>query len=203
VNTGNAVGQGMSYNINFPATGDYTFYFRYAANTDRPSQLLIDGTTVIANIPFASTTTWTNWTEIAAGTVSVTAGTHTIRLEGTTTGGTGNMDYIRVTGATNPTAASCSGGLLALNTEATVVENAKLDVKCYPVPVDNLLNIEFSKEVKETVQISLLDVTGRTVRSIKANGLRHSMNIAGLPGGVYMVKIAGTGVNIIKQITKK
>jgi pectate lyase len=206
VNTGNAVGQGMSYNINFPQTGDYTFYFRYAANTDRPAQLLIDGTTVIANIPFASTTTWTNWTEIAAGTLSVTAGTHTIRLEGTTTGGTGNMDYIRVIGATNPTAANCSGTLLLSSTmQESAVANAKnnLEVKCYPVPADNLLYIEFSSPVAETVNISLIDATGRTVRTTKANGLRHSMNISGLPRGLYVVKISGTGMNIIKHITKQ
>jgi hypothetical protein len=89
--------------------------------------------------------------------------------------------------------------------QESAIANVKnnLDVKCYPVPADKLLYIEFSREVTEMVNISLVDATGRTVKVAKANGLRHSMDISGLPRGLYIVKIWGTDMNIIKHITKQ
>jgi len=60
--------------------------------------LLIDGSTVTASISFPATGAWTTWSEVSQS-VSLAAGSHTIRLNPTTGNGLANIDYLMITGA--------------------------------------------------------------------------------------------------------
>ncbi|MBN2166124.1 MAG: carbohydrate-binding protein [Marinilabiliaceae bacterium] len=103
-NTDNATGKGVNWKINFETSGTHTFTFRYASNSDRPANLIVNGTTVASNINFPSTGAWTTWTTIST-TANISAGTYDLRLEATGSNGLGNIDNITVTDAS---AADCN-----------------------------------------------------------------------------------------------
>ena len=75
-------------------------------------------------------------------------------------------------------------------------------VKIYPVPVKDLLNIEFGKEVAEDVEIKLFNITGREIKSYRTIGLVTTLDMSDFPAGLYLVKITGSDVNIVKRIVK-
>lgn len=95
----NAVGAGINWQVDCLTAGTYTLNWRYANGaTDRPAGLLIDGSTVTASISFPATGAWTTWSEVSQS-VSLAAGSHTIRLNPTTGNGLANIDYLMITGA--------------------------------------------------------------------------------------------------------
>ncbi|MBC7915858.1 MAG: carbohydrate-binding protein, partial [Pyrinomonadaceae bacterium] len=108
-NANNALNAGVTWRINVPAAGTYTLTWRHAngGTTNRPGRLLINGTQVVSNIDFNSTTAWTTWTDVSVSR-ALSAGQNTIRLEGTTASGLSNIDYLKVAG-NNPTVLSCTG----------------------------------------------------------------------------------------------
>jgi poly(3-hydroxybutyrate) depolymerase len=106
--TNAATGAGISWSVNVPSTGSYTLKWRYASSSDRPANLKVDGTTVVSNVAFASTGSWTTWTETGTTSVNLAAGTRVIRIEAVTSSGLGNIDNVTITGV-SPSAVACSG----------------------------------------------------------------------------------------------
>jgi len=107
-NTDNAVGAGITWSVNIPSTGTYTLKWRYASTSNRPANLKVNGTVVASNLSFASTGAWTTWAETGTTSISLAAGTRTLRLEATTSSGLGNIDNITITGV-SPTPIACTG----------------------------------------------------------------------------------------------
>lgn len=97
-NTENSLGNGIDWKINFGSSGTNTFVFRYASSSDRPADLIINGTTVASNINFPSTGSWTSWSTVSV-TAYVSSGVNSVRLEASGTSGLANIDYIEVTGS--------------------------------------------------------------------------------------------------------
>ena len=97
VNTENLVGEGVDWSINVPSAGTYTMTWRYSGTSNRPADLLVDGSPVLTNISFPATVDWDTWTEVSR-TVSISAGDHILRLEATGTSGLSNIDYIMIVG---------------------------------------------------------------------------------------------------------
>lgn len=99
-NGDNAVGSGIDWSVAVGTAGTYTLTFRFAngTTTDRPADLLINGGAAVSGISFPGTGAWTTWTTVSR-TAALGAGTHTIRLEGTTENGLANIDYLMLTGA--------------------------------------------------------------------------------------------------------
>jgi poly(3-hydroxybutyrate) depolymerase len=106
--TNSATGTGVSWSVNIPSAGTYTLKWRYASTSSRPANLKVNGTTVVSNVAFASTGSWTTWVETATTSVNLAAGTRVIRLEATTSAGLGNIDYMTITGV-SPTGVACTG----------------------------------------------------------------------------------------------
>ena len=200
-NTPNEIGTGINYKISFSEGGTYPFIFRYAngGGSDRPGKLLINGSDAIQTINFPATGSWTSWTTKSVN-VSVNAGTYNIRLEATGSSGLGNIDYLEVTG-TSVRGDSCN----ALTTSVNLLPKKEtgLDVTCYPVPAKDQLHLSFSKDLAETVNVVLFDAVGRIQYSGSLNkGQNHTIDMKGLPNGLYLVKISGRNVNLSKQIIK-
>ena len=106
-NTDNAAGKGVNYSINILTAGTYTFTWRYAnASGDRPADLIINDLTVVSGISFPGTGAWTTWNTVSSGSITLTEGVKTIRLQATSSGGLGNIDYMNVAGE-NLMPASC------------------------------------------------------------------------------------------------
>lgn len=201
-NTDNTTGSAIEWSVEVPHDGIYTFSWRYAnGSSNRPGKLFIDGNELIANADLNLTGSWTTWTETSGYDLPLTAGTHIVRLEATTSGGLANIDYLKLNGD-NPTPGICT-----LNTKSAKLDLdetiAAIKVTCFPVPVADNLNIQFSEPLSHMHTISLFDSTGKILKTSQMNGLDYILNMNGLPQGLYLLKISGPEVNTTEHIVKK
>ncbi len=67
-----------------------------------------------------------------------------------------------------------------------IAENAVPEISVYPNPVEDILNITSSVEITE---IEIVNVMGQIVLRKDVNSDSTVCNVAGLPSGVYMVRI--------------
>ncbi|WP_407562235.1 family 43 glycosylhydrolase [Streptomyces sp. 184] len=97
-----AAGARTEFTVTPEAAGTATLGVRFANGASdgsaRPANLIVNGSTV-GTVSFESTGAWSTWSTKTA-TVSLNAGTHTIRWEATTTAGLPNIDYLDVAAAT-------------------------------------------------------------------------------------------------------
>lgn len=201
-NTTNETGAGFNYKLTFLESGTYPLVFRYAngGGSDRPGRLLINGSTAVQTVSLKPTGSWTNWTTTSAS-VSVSAGTYDVRLEATGSEGLGNIDYLEIVGK-SVFGDSCKETVTAIN--SIPLRESDPIISCYPVPVNNQLNIEFSKEITETVNLILINSDGKILNSTYLNnGSRHTISTSGLPNGLYLLRITGTDTNFTKHIIKQ
>ncbi len=98
INTENLTGEGADWTVYIETAGNYTLTWRYASSSDRPADLYVNGSLSVSGISFPTTGSWTTWSQVSQS-VYLPAGVTSIRLEGTTTSGLGNIDYIMATGA--------------------------------------------------------------------------------------------------------
>jgi len=93
-----AAGAYAQFTVNAPAAGPATLGVRFAnghsGGVARPANLIVNGSTVAA-VSFESTGAWTTWSTKALS-VSLNAGSNTIRLDPTTASGLANIDYLDV-----------------------------------------------------------------------------------------------------------
>ena len=81
------------------------------------------------------------------------------------------------------------------------VEN-NLGLRVFPNPANEVINISLNKEVSAT--LTLLDVSGKVIKTQELNGISTSINTASLNSGVYFVTINdGTSVSTQKVVIKK
>ncbi len=202
-NTPNESGTGVNYKISFFEDGTYPIIFRYAngGGSNRPGKLLINGLTAIQTINFPATGTWTNWAT-ASASISVNAGTYDIRLEATGNDGLGNIDYMEIEG-TALAGDSCNAITTPINISSIPKRETDLNITCYPVPVKDELNLIFSKDLTESVNVMLFNTIGEMQYCESLNkGQYHTINMKGFPHGLYLIRITGQNINFTKQIIK-
>lgn len=193
-NTTNSLGSGIDYEITGDA-GDYTFVWRYASTSNRPADLIVNGTTEASNIAFDLTGAWTSWANTATVTVNLAAGVKTVRLEGVTSSGLANIDYMEVAGP-NVSASSCSSGARKAN------PTGKVDLRVYPNPVDDMLY--FNAEDQNFDAYSIFTLGGQQVRSGILGAEQQSIDINELTKGVYMLQLLQPGKQpAVLKIVKK
>jgi hypothetical protein len=97
VNTENATGAYVEWTVTSGAARTATLAIRYAngTTTDRPADVSVNGTTVSAGRSFPGTGSWDTWADNRL-TVSLPAGTSTVRVAATTANGDANLDYLDV-----------------------------------------------------------------------------------------------------------
>lgn len=113
------------------------------------------------------------WQHVAAGTYSLTA-------EATLT--TGQILF------STPV-------LIQINTNQRMASEEKpaFEVEAYPNPVTDLLNLEYSAETEGSLQLSLIDLTGRVwyrdMFDAKAGNHHLKINLNSLPEGIYLLQL--------------
>ncbi|WP_163407201.1 pectinesterase family protein [Flavobacterium ajazii] len=205
-NSNNAVGAGIQWSVN-TSSGSYILRWRYSngGTTARGAKVIVDGVTV-ATAAFNATTNWTTWAENSSSlvTVSLSAGTHTIRLEATTSSGLANIDKIEVEGI-NPTAVSCGSTSKNDASDSTLdvaVEEVKSEVKIYPVPFKNEFYIDLGT-IGKAKQILVFNMLGQqiyTLNEITDTIVKMNINTS---AGTYIVKILTDKGVINKTIIKE
>ena len=102
---------------------------------------------------------------------------------------------------------SSPGAIMVRLTDNPAVSSIKeiedsFGMKVYPNPASDLINVSLNKTTNAT--ISVVDVTGKIVKSSLVNGLTTSINTVGLSNGVYYVNVTdGTSVSTQKVVIRK
>ena len=97
-NTENSTGASISYQV-VADEGSGFLAVQYAnGSSDRPANVIINGTSAVNPLSLPSTGSWTTWGSVLT-TIELSEGKNNIILEATSSGGLPNIDYISVTGA--------------------------------------------------------------------------------------------------------
>lgn len=195
-NANNAANSSVNWRITTPAAGSYTLSWRYSngGGADRPSRLLVNGSTSVASISFPATVDWVTWTT-ASVNASLPAGTVNLRVESINATGPANIDNITITGS-NPVAVSCaSGARIALNEIHTVDERIRVAV--FPNPSAN----SFQLTAPGAFGYEAYDAAGRLIEKGKA---QNKVQLgASWTAGWYLVKIRHNDETIATKVMKQ
>ena len=203
----NATSGYVQFTVNAVEAGTATVDVRFANGTTaaRPANLVVNGSTV-QTPSFEATGAWTTWATKTL-TVSVNAGSNTIRLTPTTANGLPNIDYLETdTGDTEPPPPPPPGGILGWATQAggttggaggtTVTVSTFADFRTQAqnsgartILVNGMLSGSGTVEISADKTIrgvgSGSGVSGTTLNiedMTPANVIIQNMNIRGVPG---------------------
>ena len=69
------------------------------------------------------------------------------------------------------------------------MNNARLQVKIYPNPVNDVLLVESKRNVAKPIYYQLLDVAGRTILTGTSTKDKFEVNVAKLAKGIYTIRL--------------
>ena len=77
-------------------------------------------------------------------------------------------------------------------------------IEIYPNPIADVMTIWYDSRDLNQLSYSIWDMQGKKVmeHEVTATGDRYSVNLAGLDGGVYIVRISGSGRTMTQRIVK-
>ncbi|OWP63790.1 hypothetical protein CDA63_07320 [Hymenobacter amundsenii] len=84
--------------------------------------------------------------------------------------------------------------------------SARAQVSVYPNPATSTQDaqLDLSGAPAGTYQVTLVDMTGRVLRSFtQLGGSNELLNVAGLPAGTYLVQVQGNGQSFTKRVVKQ
>lgn len=84
-------------------------------------------------------------------------------------------------------------------TALTDAEIAALDVKVFPNPASDVLNVSYNVPADEQVTVTLSNSLGQAVASVEGDASSASIDVAGLNGGLYFASIVVDGIVVATQ----
>ena len=179
VNTTNAIGAYVSWELNSNQSQTATVTFQYAngGTTSRDGAITVNGAAA-GNLVLPPTGAWTTWGK-ASVNLNLTEGTNDIIIISTTTDGLANIDLIYYS-------AGVSNGN-CLVTALTTATGESLEV--YPNPTSNAVQWGTEKVW------GLMNYQGKTL----ANGKGSELNLADYPAGIYFIRLDTQLVKVVKQ----
>ncbi len=199
-NTANSSGAGISWAINIEEEGEYSFYWRYATETQRPGKLSINGTQIGSTLDFPSTEeSWSTWFLQGSDVVTLTPGYYEVELSATSGGGLGNIDYMQILSFNDLPAAplDCDTLYSSINT----VYGSPEDLSVYPAPASELVNIKMLDFNTNIQRVSLFDLTGKATMVKACSENEIQLDVSRLKRGVYMAKVeCSSGKVYMKRI---
>ena len=79
----------------------------------------------------------------------------------------------------------------------------KQEIRIYPNPVDDYAYVEIGFELKGEAEITLHDMSGRQVQTLKTKNKVTKINTSALPQGVYIVTATTVEKSVNSKIVKK
>lgn len=178
----------LSYNVSIPATGTYKVSYRVASIfSNKTLRLEKDsGSTLLGTITIPNTGGWQIWTTVSQ-TITLPAGDYAIGLT-TYTGGL-NINWFEITD-------DLSGARLV--TEGLPAEAN--EIKIYPNPVENSLNIHAWSLFKEG-ELQIIGTTGKAFLTGSLDS--DNIDVSSLPPGLYILKLTKDKHSTVKKFIKK
>jgi Carbohydrate binding module (family 35)/Ig-like domain CHU_C associated/Secretion system C-terminal sorting domain len=185
INTPNAIGSKITFNVNATAAGSYTLSFRYASGgtVDRPATVLLNGTALANTLSFPATANFTTYktTDLS---LSLKSGINTIQLTSTTAEGLANIDQIGYV-STGVTEGNC-----VVTSLDDINENQAL---VYPNPS----KASFYVYTANTTNMQVVDMEGKMLEEHKnVSSLEFGFN---LKPGIYLLKVDTKVYKVVKE----
>jgi hypothetical protein len=81
----------------------------------------------------------------------------------------------------------------------------KMQVKTYPNPIDEILNIKFDENYNGIIKIAILNLLGQEIKvmHVNSNSNKIKISVSDLPKGLYIMKLLGDNMNYTTKILKK
>ncbi len=199
INLTNSAGRGMDWKVRVPSAGSYSLTWRYVNSSSSNSYvmaLIVNGTTVNSAQPFPRTSS-SNVFANATATVSLAAGSNTIRLQSVASSATADVDWIEITGNA-PSAANCAaltatGSAVSLQSGSEVAEQQV--ARIYPNPTSGNATINITLAKNEQAAIMVYDAQGRMVedlgiiKSVPGGEQKVVCNLSNRKPGLYYVTV--------------
>jgi hypothetical protein len=77
----------------------------------------------------------------------------------------------------------------------------ELQIKVYPNPTTGLLHLD--KKDNETIQIKIIDQLGRQLKQLKTAEQLSTLDLSGLPTGIYFISIDNGKKRVVQKIVKQ
>lgn len=84
-----------------------------------------------------------------------------------------------------------------------VSKEMPLDINLYPNPVQNYLTISTTSTIQDEIYVTISTITGQIVKTESFAEIKHTINIANLYAGMYMVKVVQGNNSYSKAISKQ
>lgn len=171
-------GDWLEYNINVPADGTYFLYARVASVQNTSIEILKDDVKMFT-LPISNTNGYQQWKTFELP-VTLTAGEQTLRFKAVTSGFSFNWIDFRE--------------------EAIVAteEDVASDLKLYPNPTKDFVQIESSRRWKEMEVMNVLGVTHRS------GAVASSLDMRSFSPGTYLVKFTDVkGRVVFRRIVRE
>ncbi|MGM0650539.1 MAG: T9SS type A sorting domain-containing protein, partial [Bacteroidota bacterium] len=94
-------------------------------------------------------------------------------------------ELILISGIANPDDLMAEVNVI-VDEPSSITDNSHKNVKIFPTPASNLVNVEAQHMIKD---IMLIDITGRTLMTKNINSKSSKINVSSLPDGYYMLNI--------------
>ncbi len=94
-----------------------------------------------------------------------------------------------------------AGSVLAVGNDPLAESNSRLQVKIYPNPVSNVLQIESKRNVSKPILYQLLDAMGRPVLQGSSTKDNIEVSVKNVPKGIYTLKLVN-GRDVLMQTQK-
>ena len=178
-------GEWMKYSISVSAAGTYTIAARIACSQYWKSfRIEMDGITIATvKVPYTGGTQ--SWQTVNIPNINLTMGDKVMRIYAST-GGSYNINYIKFT-ATNVLAARLN------STDSTFQEETNTTVTTFPLPFSTSCTINLFGKTQGIFNLSLIDLTGKTVWEKEVNKNSESYNetlyMGNLLNGVYILEV--------------
>ncbi len=102
---------------------------------------------------------------------------------------------VRIVGAaTDPNSSNNQACMTVTRGEVGINEVAEGEVRVYPNPANNYITVANA----EGAQVSVFDMSGRQVVNVESASANHTINVANLAKGMYIVRIAD-GQNVVTK----
>lgn len=197
----------MEYSVTTNAAGNYNINFRLAAR-NAAGQLQIrkaDGT-ILATLPTPLTGGWQIWQTVTALNVPLAAGTQTIRIV-CTAPANWNFNWLEIVqppgGATNmldvmPMSLARPGNM--------ITEKQGEIFEIYPNPVRERMVIKLDNSYSGNITVQFFNAGGAVQKQLTFNkekgASQHTLSLADLPRGEYVMVIDIKGARTTRKITK-
>ena len=83
----------------------------------------------------------------------------------------------------------------------------KLDIKVYPNPTNNFINIDFNLQNSEKITLKLMTILGQIIQEIsvnKSNGFNNeTIDLSNQSSGIYFISVASETSNFVSKVIKR